>query len=174
MNLDYKIKRMKRKSVALYVLKDGTLEVRAPHRVSETFINDFVTQKKDWVIKVKNKQSNYVALPEINAKDCEKLRFETSIKANSYLSQFSGKLPVKVNIRKQKSVWGTCNKNGTISINLLSCLLPDYLFEYIMIHELCHLIELNHSPKFWTLVSSYLPDWKTRRTALKNFRISDK
>lgn len=170
-NLEYKIVRMKRKSIALHLLKDGTLEVRAPHRVSEKVLSNFVEEKKDWVKKAKERQASAILLPTYSPRELSEMKEITKSLVDEFLNDFHGLKPRKINIRKQKSVWGTCNRKGTISINTFCSILPKPLFEYIMIHELCHLVELNHSLRFWTLVASYLPDWKEKRAKLKKFRI---
>lgn len=170
-DFDFQIIRMKRKSIALHLLKDGSLEVRAPHRVSEKALYEFVENKKSWIMKAKERQTQAILLPTYPAKEILTLKRLTQDQVNAFLPGFHGLKPSKINIRKQKSVWGTCNKKGAISINAFCCLLPEPLFEYIMIHELCHLVEMNHSPIFWSQVSLYLPDWKDRRAALKKFRI---
>jgi predicted metal-dependent hydrolase len=164
---------MKRKTISLHLLKDGSLEVRAPHRVSEKVLSDFVEEKKDWVAKAKERQANAILFPAYSAKELLDMRTHTHHLVDTFLNnlQRNMKMPVKVNIRKQKSVWGTCNRKGVISINLFCCLLPESLFEYIMIHELCHLVELNHSDRFWRLVEIHVPDWKERRKQLRQFRI---
>lgn len=170
--VDFRIVRMKRKTIALHLLKDGSLEVRAPRKVAEKVLQEFVETKKDWILKAKERQSKAVHLPVCTASELLAQKKATMERVDAFLCGFHGKKPLKVTIRKQKSVWGTCNKKGALSINAACCLLPEPLFVYIMIHELCHLIELNHSPRFWLLVSSYLPDWKNRRAALRKFRIS--
>jgi predicted metal-dependent hydrolase len=168
---DFRIVRMKRKSIALHLLRDGSLEVRAPHRVSEKALVEFVETKKDWIRKAKDRRTNIILLPVCSAGELLIMKKNTMEKVDVFLQDFNGRKPVKIAIRKQKTVWGTCNRQGTLSINAFCCLLPDPLFEYILIHELCHLVELNHSPRFWSCVSSYLPDWKTKRASLRKFRI---
>jgi len=173
-NADYQIVRMKRRTIALHLLQDGTLEVRAPHRVSEKVLSEFVENKRDWIQKAKERQAQAVVLPTFSDKEIHEMKEATKNRIDGFLQDFHGLKPQKVNIRKQKSVWGTCNKKGTISINAFCCLLPEPLFQYIMIHELCHLVELNHSIRFWALVSSYLPDWKATRAELNKFRIGQR
>ncbi len=168
---EFKVVRMKRKSIALHVLKDGSLEVRAPHRTSDKTLIEFVNKKINWVNKVLVKQSNSIIIPSMTPVETEQLRLKTADLVNDFLYCFNGVKPSKVNIRKQKSVWGTCNKKGIISINLLAGNLPYESFEYIMIHELSHLVHLNHSPLYWKHVGENLPDWKIRRANLKKFRI---
>ena len=69
-------------------------------------------------------------------------------------------------IRLQSRRWGSCSAQGHISLNALLLLFPRELTEYVMIHELCHRREMNHSARFWALVESFVPDWRTRRALL--------
>ncbi len=169
--LEFKILRMKRKTIALHLLKDGTLEVRAPYRVPERTLAEFVGQKEDWVKKARARQRQSVLLTVSSPDDFLRVKENTRRKAEDFLACYPGEKPLKIQVRRQKSVWGTCSRKGAISLNALCSLLPDPLFEYVMIHELCHLVELNHSTQFWAQVSAFLPDWKHRRAALRQFRI---
>lgn len=75
----------------------------------------------------------------------------------------------KIAIRNQRTRWGSCSKKGNLNFHYRIIELPEHLTDYIIVHELCHLAEFNHSKKFWTLVAKTIPDWKVRRTALKNY-----
>ncbi len=66
----------------------------------------------------------------------------------------------RAQIRRQKTRWGSCSARGTISLNEKLLFLPPHLVRYIMIHELCHLVHLNHSSPFWNMVSRFEPHWK--------------
>lgn len=70
--------------------------------------------------------------------------------------------PTKVVIKEQKSRWGSCSSTGGIYINWRIFIAPLAMVDYILVHELCHLIELNHSKKFWSLVKKILPDYRER------------
>lgn len=78
--------------------------------------------------------------------------------------------PEKVKITKAKGRWGSCSSKGTISFSYRLMMLPPFVIEYIVVHELAHLKELNHSPRFWMLVASICPEYKMAEKWLKNHR----
>ncbi len=73
----------------------------------------------------------------------------------------------RISIRNQSSRWGSCSRKGNLSFNYRLALLPPRLADYIIVHELCHLGEFNHSKKFWDLVALTIPDWQKLRVELK-------
>ena len=83
------------------------------------------------------------------------------------LGEQLGRGPNKVRIAAQRHRWGSCSARGTISLNWRLLLLPAALADYVMIHELCHLRHLNHSPRFWLAVERAMPDYRDRRAGLK-------
>ena len=73
----------------------------------------------------------------------------------------------KVSIKNQTSRWGSCSRRGNLNFNYRIALLPPEIADYIIVHELCHLGEFNHSKKFWDLVAKTVPDWNKLRAQLK-------
>ncbi len=73
----------------------------------------------------------------------------------------------RIAIRCQKTRWGSCSSKGNLNFNCLLMLVPEDIRDYVIVHELCHLIELNHSPAFWAEVGKYIPDYKEKRKWLK-------
>jgi predicted metal-dependent hydrolase len=72
----------------------------------------------------------------------------------------------RITIRNQKTRWGSCSKKGNMNFNYKIVLLPEKLAEYIIVHEICHLGEFNHSANFWNLVAQTIPDYKEKRKEL--------
>jgi len=78
-----------------------------------------------------------------------------------------GKAPRRITVRAQRSRWGSCTSQGTVSLNWRLLQMPAAIVDYVIVHELCHLLVPNHSPRFWAEVARLLPDWRERRRALR-------
>lgn len=78
-----------------------------------------------------------------------------------------GAAPRRVSIKNAKTLWGSCSTSGCVTLNVRLALVPPPLSEYVMIHELCHMAEMNHSQNFWARVAKYCPDYAVRRKELK-------
>lgn len=89
----------------------------------------------------------------------------------AYWNQFYGHPYNRVAIRNQGSRWGSCSMKGNLNFNYRIALLPPELADYIIVHELCHLREFNHSDRFWALVAETLPDYKERKERLKEMSV---
>ena len=145
-------------------IKDGFIYVTCNKRTSKRFIENFLINKKDWIIKQLNKEHRKEERILLYS-DQEFLNY---IKVN--VNKFSKSLdlyPKKVTIKKMKSAWGSCTSNKNISINKELMYYKKELIDYVIVHELSHLKYMNHSKDFWSLVGSILPDYKVLRKELK-------
>ncbi len=86
----------------------------------------------------------------------------------SAISDETTLIPNKVNIRLYRSRWGSCNNRGEVSFNYLLMMTPLFVIDYVIVHELCHLVHLNHSQNFWQLVATHQPQYKRAMQWLKN------
>jgi len=84
-----------------------------------------------------------------------------------YYSNILKVAPKNIVIKNQKTLWGSCSSKGNINYNYKIVMAPLEILDYIVVHELCHLVYMNHSKDFWDLVESIIPDWKKRRNWLK-------
>ncbi len=85
-------------------------------------------------------------------------------------NKFYGFQYKKITIRNTSSRWGSASKKGNLSFNYRIAMLPPELADYLVVHELCHLKEMNHSPNFWALVAKSIPDYKKTRKDLRRVR----
>ena len=77
----------------------------------------------------------------------------------------------KITVKNQKTRWGSCSKKGNLNFNYKIALLPQHLSDYIIVHELCHLGQFNHSPAFWNLVAITIPDYKKIKKEFKKIHL---
>ena len=75
----------------------------------------------------------------------------------------------KITIRQQATRWGSCSGKGNLNFNWKLVLLPEELIDYVVVHELAHRKEMNHSPRFWEIVKQQIPDYKERRKRLREY-----
>ena len=163
-----------RKTVALQIKPDGTIYVRAPFNMTDSEVRDFVREKSGWItknlkklddIKQKNKMSTPFTQEQIiELKQKALLCIPQKVE---YFAKRIGVKPAKITVRNQKTRWGSCSKSGSISINCLVMLMPGPVIDYVVVHELCHIKEMNHSKSFWREVERIIPDYKQRQNWLK-------
>ncbi len=162
--------RVRRLRLSIY--RDGAFVVTAPRAISENIIEQFIVQKSQWIIKKLEyfKQFSGMVFMKstkrefIEHKERARMVAETRIE---YFNKFYNFSFNKITIRNQKTRWGSCSKRGNISFNYKIALLPEKMADYIIVHELCHLGEFNHSRNFWNLVAQTIPDHHEIRKDLK-------
>ena len=152
----------------LRVLSESRLQLRCPMFMPQLLIKQFLRSREQWILQGLEQVEN--APPPLDEKQIEKLRSlaraDLSERARR-LSDTMGLSYGRIAIRCQKSRWGSCSAKGNLNFNCLLMLCPEQVREYVVLHELCHLREMNHSPRFWAEVERYMPDYATWRLWLK-------
>ena len=166
-----------RKTIAVEVRRDLRVIVRAPLRMKQADIEKFTREKMHWI------EKHLELMKARNDAESEKggLKPFTEDEIRLLGKQALKKIPPKVEalaqvvcvsygritIRNQLTCWGSCSAKGNLNFNCLLMLCPDDVLEYVIIHELCHRKQMNHSKEFWTMVETYCPDYKRQKTWLK-------
>lgn len=177
LTIPYEIIRSKRKTYGISVAPGGKVTVRIPLRGSERFAVSMVEEKKDWIASSVRKMQAVTPRSPQKEKTPYERRLEAPYRhaAKEYITKradyFADQLGVTYNtitIRDQKTRWGSCSSKGNLSFNWRLILAPPKVLDYVVVHELCHRREMNHSPRFWALVESVMPDYKQHRKWLKD------
>lgn len=176
MKIPYEIIRSKRKTYGISVMPGGKVTVRIPLRGSERFAVSMVESKKNWIAVSVLKMQAVEPTPPQKEKSPSEKRLEAIYrdaareyfpKRVSYFSHVLGVNYGKITIRDQKTRWGSCSSKGNLSFNWRLILAPPNVLDYVVVHELCHRKEMNHSQRFWALVESVMPEYREYRKWLK-------
>lgn len=220
--LPFHFVRSARKTLALYVRRDGTIQVRAPKWISLAQVYLFMHERWDWMLlqrarlleepvpapfRYENGQSFlhlgqpvmlrvHVAEHNLAKRSGDELHVAITAErmaspdglagvielwqrrearrvfplrlASCHEAMTSMRLPFpELKIRKMRSRWGSCTKSGVVTLNLELVRMPPECIDYVVTHELCHLVEFNHSARFYALQTSFMPDWKARKQHLE-------
>jgi hypothetical protein len=171
--IDYKLKISERaRTIRLAVYHDGSFVVTAPYKIKENIVEKFILDKSNWILEKINhfKNNPKKILPKHNKKEIGEYKEKANgivQKRLKHFNQFYNFTYKNITIKNTKSRWGSCSKQGNLNFNYKIALLPTHLSDYIIVHELCHLDEMNHSPNFWKLVTQTIPDYKNLRKELK-------
>jgi len=217
--MEYILNRSKRKTVAIHITREGTLEVRAPFCVPKADIDSFVDEKKEWISKhltIKQQQNLkkagfsiaygdliflqgkaypvralegnragfdgicFYMPPDLNAEEIKntliqiykKLGHKILLQKSAYFAKHMGVSPSAIKISNAKTHWGSCSGRNNINFSWRLMMADDKAIDYVVVHELAHIKEHNHSSRFWRIVEAILPDYKERQKAL--IRLQDR
>lgn len=174
---DVEIVRSRRRTLALQVAGSGRVVARAPLRMPKRDIERFFEEKRPWVERALAKASERAeararaaADGRLSDADIRELAGRARVAVPARLEHFAPLIGVtygRVTLRCQKTKWGSCTAQGNLSFNVLLMLAPPEVLDYVVVHELCHRLEMNHSPRFWALVEKHDPDYRAHRRWLK-------
>ena len=153
--IPYEIVYSARKTLAVQVKADGSVVVRAPKRMAKYKIEAFLKEKQDWIHTHREKalaaaeQKAANRLTEAERKAAVKRAAQMLAEKTARFAKEMGVTYGRITIREQKTRWGSCSSAGNLNYNWKLVLMPERVMDYVVIHELAHRLELNHSDRFW-------------------------
>ena len=171
----YTIKRSRRRTISIEITEEEDILVRAPKWVPLYEIDAYVESNRKWIEKhkekVRKRNERSSETVSITFEELERLADDAVRSIPERVRYFADTLDVsygRISIRNQKTLWGSCSAKGNLSFNCLLMKVPDNIRDYVIVHELCHRLEMNHSAAFWEHVGKAIPDYKECRKWLKN------
>lgn len=179
-DFDIELIRSSRKSIAIEIDRDLKIKVRAPQRMNQNQIMRFVKEKEQWIRlhlakmiqlqKMQEKEMTDTQRVTLTPEDLQRLmvlaRREIPVRVK-YFAELMGVTYGKITIRNQKTRWGSCSQVGNLNFNCHLMEMPTEILDYVVVHELCHRKQMNHSRLFWMEVEKVLPDYQVRQRWLK-------
>ena len=173
MSMNIKVTRSRRKTLSVRITPTGDLDVRAPLGLPRREIERFLEEKRDWIEKHRQQvlsQTKAGREHPLTREHLETLKELAREPIRESLQKYAPLLGVtygNVTLRCQKSRWGSCSSKGNLNFNCLLALAPRSVLEYVVVHELAHRKQMNHSTAFWREVEAVLPDYRQRLAWLK-------
>jgi len=168
--VDYRVRESNRaRCLRITIYPDGKLAATLPQNSSLGQLEDFLRQKADWILRKMNlakRRRPVFFLPKASRKEYLKYKNQALALAKRKIEELNRIYDFqyrRISIRNQKSRWGSCSKKGNLNFCYRIIYLPEKYLNYIIVHELCHLKEFNHSKRFWNLVALAVPDYKDLR-----------
>ena len=167
--MEYEIIRSRRKTVAIQITQDRRVLVRCPLRAKEAEIRAFVQSKEGWI---QTHLDAMAPLPQpFTAREIAHLTAQAKAWFPERVARWAKQIGLgygRITIRHQRSCWGSCSAKGNLNFNCALMLAPEEIRDYVIVHELCHLVQHNHSKAFWALVEQTLPQHVSHRRWLKD------
>ncbi len=162
------------KHISIRVGLGGKVTVSAPLRVPKFFIERFVKEKADWVESAKKqiqkKEMESDSKIKFPSFESSKLRAKKLLLDRArYWADYYGVTFERVSIKRAATRWGSCSSKGNLNFHYRLYFLPEELREYVVVHEICHLIEMNHSRAFWKEEERSMPAWRSYKRQLQKF-----
>ena len=158
----------------MQVKPDGKIIVRAPLFMPNIVIRGFINSHRDWIAdklrRLESASESSAAVSPLTDEELKKLSAEAKRVIKEKVEHYAPIVGVgygKIYIRHQKTRWGSCSSKGNLNFNCLLMLTNDDVINYVVVHELCHRLEMNHSKRFWAEVERVLPGYKPAQKWLK-------
>ena len=170
MKIAYRLIRSSRKTVAIQITPGGEVVLRCPKGYPVREAEAFLESKRPWIEGHLAQLAQKPKLPPFAAEEIRELARQAAADIPKRAARFAPMVGVnfgRITIRSQRTRWGSCSAKGNLNFNCLLMLCPEEVRDYVVIHELCHRKELNHSPRFWAEVARICPDYARHRKWLK-------
>ena len=166
--------RSSRKTLAVQIRADGTVIARAPLRMPKDRILCFLSEKASWIRmqqgimqeREKMRQQARIHLDAAQEKELRERARSVLAQRTAYFARQIGVTYGRITVRDQKTRWGSCSQTGNLNLNFRLILAPPEVLDYVVVHELCHRRQMNHSAQFWQEVAQVLPDYRKRKAWL--------
>lgn len=169
--VEYRVIRSDRRTLAIEIEQDGGVLVRAPKAAPTKDIDRFVEEHRGW-IEIHRKRQLERLRPPLTAAEEQALRARAAADLPARTARFAEKMGITytgVRITSAKQRLGSCSASGGISYSFRLMQYPDEVIDYVVVHELAHRKEMNHSRRFYAIVAHYLPDYRRRVALLKSY-----
>ena len=167
--IEYELRRSKRRTLSIEINSEAKLIVHAPNRMPITQIESFIVSHTAWITEKQEKTKSKM-LPALSESEISALKEKARAiltEKTEYYAALMGVTYSHIGISSAKTRFGSCSKKGSINYSWRLMLYPPASWDYVVVHELCHLVHFDHSKAFWQTVSKYLPDYKERAKLLK-------
>ena len=169
---NYELIRSKRRTLALEITRDGRVLVRSPMRASKARIEAFVASHEDWIRRhlEQQKQRAATAPPPPTAEEIAALKAsarEILPHKVAYWANIMGIFPTGIKITTAQKRYGSCSAKDSLCFSCFLMRQAEAAIDLVVVHELCHIREKNHGPRFYALLEQYLPDYRERKKLLK-------
>lgn len=163
--------------IRLHVVRGRGLVVTLPRYIPELVVRRFLIEHQSWILKHLYLLEKWKNLQSLRVSDSEfekgkKAALEHMKERVKFFNTFYGFTYNRVSVRNQTSLWGSCTITGNLQFNYKLMKLSQHVRDYVVVHELCHLKEHNHSANFWKLVSKVFPDYKLLRKHLRGYALA--
>lgn len=172
LHIPYGVRRSKRaKHLRIEIHAGGEIRCILPQKMNMKSLRQFLLQRKDWILQsVREMQKLPKPKSETEIKkeyqQYRELARKIILRKIQYFNSFYNFSIGRVSIRRQKTCWGSCSQKKNLNFNYRIIFLPEHLSNYIIVHELCHLREFNHSEAFWKLVAKMIPNYQELKKQL--------
>lgn len=166
-------RRPQRRTIALRLNREGVLEILAPKILSESAQLELLVRHRNWIERSLVRHSAKQIINPGEPLQVMRSRAQILVRQKvEHYNNFYNHSFGAIRIMTSKTRWGSCSSRKNLCFNYQVAALPEHLLDYIVVHELCHLREMNHSSRFWDLVALQVPDHKQRRRDLRGLIVS--